>query len=126
MRPYLLQVDQIPCNSDLTFTLGSATAVLDGFALGADVVAVGAAGVAVATAPTVVGGISAAGVAAGARVAAAGASVMSAGIKLGQGGYLRGHRLRDRCLSRRRSERRLTHSCPDWCWNEQRSCCRYQ
>src|SRR5690606_36554840 len=79
------QNDPVPCDSDLTTTMGSATAVLDGFALGADVVAVGAAGVAVATAPTVVGGISAAGVAAGARAASAVACVLSAGIKLYQG-----------------------------------------
>lgn len=79
------QNDPVPCDSDLTATMASATAVLDGFALGADVVAVGAAGVAVATAPTVVGGISAAGVAAGARAASAVACVLSAGIKLYQG-----------------------------------------
>ena len=73
------------CNSDLTSNLGAATAVLDNFALGADVVAVGAAGTAVATAPTVVGGISASGVAVTARGASAVTSVLSATIKFGQG-----------------------------------------
>ncbi|MBB4642575.1 hypothetical protein HNQ99_002911 [Rhizorhapis suberifaciens] len=73
--------------SEFRFDAGYCTDVLDGVALGADVIALGAAGVPVATAPTIGGGITAGGVAAGARLFSAGTSLVSAGLKLYDGNY---------------------------------------